>query len=89
MITRDNVIIRFNHFSLYILAGSPQQREANYCGPVTVSSPHERETTPPGSRSPTLYEEQCGFFYVPFQLIRKYEGDKANGLTSPPNDAII
>ena len=39
-----------------------------------------------GSTSPTLFEQQCGFFYVPFQLIRKYEGEKANGLTSPPND---
>ena len=46
-------------------------------------------TSPPGSTSPTLFEQQCGFFYIPFQSIRRYEGDKANGLTSPPNDAII
>ena len=29
------------------------------------------------------------FYNVSFQLICKDEGDKANGLTSPPNDAII
>ena len=39
--------------------------------------------------SPTLFEQCHGFFYVRFQLKYKDEGDKANGLTSPPNDAII
>ena len=38
---------------------------------------------------PTLFEQCHGFFYVPFQLQYKDEGDKANGLTTPPNDAII
>ena len=38
---------------------------------------------------PTLFEQCNGFFYVPFQLQYKDEGDKANGLTTPPNDAII
>ena len=42
-----------------------------------------------GPTSPTLFEQCHGFFYVPFQLKYKDEGDKANGLTSPPNDAII
>ena len=39
--------------------------------------------------SPTLFERCHGFFYVPFQMKYKDEGNKANGLTSPPNDAII
>ena len=30
-----------------------------------------------------------GVLYVPFQLLRKDEGDKTNVLTSPLNDAII
>ena len=42
-----------------------------------------------GAYVPTLSEQCHGFFYVPFQLKYKDEGDKANGLTSPPNDAII
>ena len=50
-----------------------------------------RQTMTPGSTS-LLFKifEQChGILYVPFQLMCKDEGDKANGLTSPPNDAII
>ena len=35
-----------------------------------------------GLRPLLFIEQQCRFFYVPLQLIRKYEGDKANGLTS-------
>ena len=42
-----------------------------------------------GPKSPTLFEQCHGFFYAPFQLKYKYEGDTANGVTSPPNDAII
>ena len=42
-----------------------------------------------GPTSPTLFKHCYGFFYDPFQLKYKDEGDKANGLTSPPNDAII
>ena len=42
-----------------------------------------------GPTSPTLFEQCQRFFYVPLQLKYKDEGDKANGLTSPPNDAII
>ena len=37
----------------------------------------------------TLFEQCHRFLYVPFQLKYKDEGDKANGLTSPPNYAII
>ena len=29
----------------------------------------ERLTTPPGSTSPTLFEQWCGFFYVPQEQI--------------------
>ena len=44
-----------------------------------------------GPTSPTLFEQCHRSFYVPFQhsLKYKYEGDKANSLTSPPNDTII
>ena len=44
-----------------------------------------------GPMSPTLFEQCHRSFYVPFQhlLKYKYEGDKANSLTSPPNDTII
>ena len=42
-----------------------------------------------GTYSPTLFEQCHGFFYATFQLMCKDEGDKANGLTSPSNDAII
>ena len=42
-----------------------------------------------GATSPSLFEQCHGFFYVPFQLKYKDEGDKANGLTLSPNDAII
>ena len=42
-----------------------------------------------GPTSPTLFEQCHGFFYVPLQLKYKDEGDKANGLKPPPNDAII
>ena len=42
-----------------------------------------------GPTSPTLFEQCHRSFYVPFQLKYKYEGDKANGATSPPNDTII
>ena len=42
-----------------------------------------------GPTSPTLFEQCLEFFYVPFQLEYKDEGDKAKGLKLPPNDAII
>ena len=59
-------------------------------GGGSVHRLHERYTTPPvGSAFSTLFEYQCGFFYVPFQLLRVDEEDKANGLVSPLNDAII
>ena len=49
----------------------------------------KRQTIPPASKSPVLFEHQHGSFYVPFELRRKKNGDKANSLTSPPNGAII
>ena len=42
-----------------------------------------------GSTSPTLFEQQGGFFYVTLQLIRKDDEDKANSLTLPPNATNI
>ena len=39
--------------------------------------------------SPTLFEQCQALFYVPFQLEYKDGGDKANELTSLPNDVII
>ena len=50
---------------------------------------HERKTTPTGSTSPTLFEQQCEFISSPSNLIRKDEGDKAYSLWSPPNEAVI
>ena len=41
-----------------ILGDSPQRYDANYCGTVTVPYPHERQTPPLGSTSPTLFEQQ-------------------------------
>ena len=32
--------------------------------PPLPHSPHERKTTTPGSKSPTLLELQCGFFFA-------------------------
>ena len=46
-------------------------------------------TTREGSTSPTLFEQQGGFFYVTLQLIRKDDEDKANSLTLPPNATNI
>ena len=42
-----------------------------------------------GPTSPTRFEQCHWFCYVPFQLKYKDEEGKANGLSSPPNDAII
>ena len=43
----------------------------------------------PRYTSPTLFEQQGGFFYVTLQLIRKDDEDKANSLTLPPNATNI
>ena len=37
----------------------------------------------PGPASPTLYEQCHRFFYVPFQLMCKNEGDKARSRVPP------
>ena len=42
-----------------------------------------------GAYVPYSFRTMHGFFHVPFQLEYKDEGDKANGLTPPPNDTII
>ena len=78
-----------------VLAGSPQDsrvHDANYCGPVTVPSP-----VPPLEIDPIMHRglrpylssnsSVGSFFYMYFslQLVKEDEGDKANGLMSPPN----
>ena len=76
----------FSHLLIYLL------RVASF-GRVTASSPlprrpmRDRTHHAPGSTSLTLFEQQCGFFYMYFslQLVKEDEGDKANGLMSPPN----
>ena len=45
--------------------------DANYCGPVKVPYPGEKYPRPLGCTSPN--EQQCGFFYIFSQLIRKDE----------------
>ena len=71
------------------LKGTPQLHDAIYCRPVTVPFPQVRSHHPgvyiPRYTSPTLFEQQGGFFYVTLQLIRKDDEDKANSLTLPPN----
>ena len=42
-----------------------------------------------GAYVPYSFRTMQRVLYVPFQLKYKDEGDKASGLTSPPNDAII
>ena len=54
--------------------------------PMTVQV---RYTMTSGPTSPTLFQLCHRFFYIPLQLKCKDEGDKANGVTSPPNDVII
>ena len=73
------------------LAGPPLH-DASYCGPVysrPLPRPPMRDTPhhAPGSMSLSLFEQQCGFLYMFFslQLVKEDEGDKANGLMSPPN----
>ena len=55
--------------------------------PCLISSRPPRPIT---ADTPQLFSNNiAGFFYVSFQLMCKDEGDKTNGLTSPPRDAII
>ena len=49
----------------------------------------EIDHTTRGSTSPTIFEQQGGFFYVTLQLIRKDDEDKANSLTLPPHATNI
>ena len=57
----------------------PAQREwtrTGLIGPMRGAIPTQshnplRLTTPPGSTSPTLFEQWCGFFYVPQEQISK------------------
>jgi len=42
------------------------ERGSNLSVSLQITNPaHERLTTPPGSMSPTLFEQWSGFFYVP------------------------
>ena len=88
----------FSHLLIYLLRVASFGRvtarvhDANYCGPVAVPSPvpppmRDRTHHAPGSMSLSLFEQLCGFFYMFFslQLVKEDEGDKANGLMSPPN----
>ena len=47
-----------------------------------------RQTMTSGLR-PLLFSNNVTVLYVRFQLKYKDEGDRASGLTSPPNDAIV
>ena len=89
----------FSHLLIYLLRVASFGRvtarvhDANYCGPVAVHPPpprppmRDRPHHAPGSMSLSLFEQQCGFFYMYFslQLVKEDEGDKANGLMSTPN----
>ena len=53
------------------------------------SLPPTRDWPHPGFYVRYAFRKVVRVLYVPFQLLRKDEGDKTNGLTSPLNDAII
>ena len=36
----------------------------------TTHPAQERLATPPGSSSPTLFEQRCGFFYIPQEPVK-------------------
>ena len=69
----SNVLFCFTSFSGH----RPAQREQARTGlirPMQGAIPTQshnpwRLATPPGSTSPTLFEQQCGFFYVPHEQI--------------------
>jgi len=85
-------------FLLFILLDSPilgSFTATLWFRPVTNPSPKKDK---PHHQGPTFQlflktsAQVFFFFYVPFRLIRKGEGDKTNCLQcvmSPPNDAII
>jgi len=65
-------------FVLQVFLGHrPAQREyarTGFIGPMQGAIPTQshnplRLATPPGSTSPTLFEQLCGFFYVPQEQI--------------------
>ena len=53
------------------------------------SLPPTRDWPHPGFYVRYAFRKVVRVLYVPFQLLRKDEGAKTNGLTSPLNDAII
>jgi len=48
----------------------------------TLLSRHEGKIALLGLASPCLFKQWCEIFFVLFELIRKDEGEKANGLTT-------
>ena len=67
-----------------LLAGSPQQHDANYCGPVTVPCPM-RDRPPHRGRRPYSLRTVCGFFNVPQNFYMQGLWDGAYGLSSLSN----
>ena len=63
------------------MAGSPQQHDANYCGPVTVPPPM-RDRPPNRGLRPYSLRTVCGFFNVPHNLYMQGLWDGAYGLSS-------
>ena len=56
--------LSFNHFSHG--AEHTTENGSNLSVSLQITHPaQERLATPPGSKSPTLFEQRCGFFYVP------------------------
>ena len=73
LVGRQRVFGVWSSRKCQLLAGQLHQSEANnYFRPITVPSPHCRtDHTLLGSTSPTLFEQCCGFFYNPMELIRR------------------
>ena len=52
-------------FYLFIQSLPPYGGEKQQTGAPITHPAQERLATPPESTSPTLFEQWCGFFYVP------------------------
>ena len=64
------------------MAGSPQQHDANYCGPLTVPPPMRERDHHTGDYVPYSLRTVCGFFNVPQNLYMQGLWDGAYGLSS-------
>ena len=64
-----------------LLARSPQQQDANYCGPVTVP-PLMRDRTPHGGLRPLLFTNSVWVLKRPTELIYTRVMRPGNGLSS-------